>query len=389
MSLPQLHHLNASVVRRANLALLTGLLALAGAAASAADANLVRLTAQQQRSAGIVLEPVRTALAGGASEQLLSGTVVAGAEGTAVLSSMVGGVVQQVHVTALQEVRAGTPVVTLFSQQLVEWQRDYLQLATQSSLAQKKLARDEAMFADGIIARARLEDSRAAAEQAAVMASERRQALRAAGLSAAQLATLLERHSMAPGLTLAAASAGTVLELPLTPGQHVEAGMPLARIARAAPLWVEFQASPALAARLRPGAELTLNTCGSVRIKALSPQLNAGNQSVLVRARQERADGCLKLNQFVEARVVAETAVAGSVAVPAGALVQRGATTYVFVQQGADFRAMAVASAPADGGWAWVKPQGDGKLGADNKVAVRGLAALKGAWMGLGTEGQP
>jgi membrane fusion protein, heavy metal efflux system len=375
----------ASATRRGRLLVLSCALACGAlpAGAQAAAEELIKLDAAQQRNAGIetVAAGAATAADGGAPGQQLSGTAVAAPEGTAVLSSMVGGVVQQLHVGPLQAVRANTPVVTLFSQQLVEWQRDYLHLATQSALAQQKLARDEALFADGVIARARLEESRGAALQASVMASERRQALRAAGLGQAQLQRLLASQVMSPVLTMTAGAAGTVLELPLAPGQRVDAGMPLARIAKSGALWLELQATPQLAAQLRVGDAVQVAGCGAARVQALSPQLSAGNQSVQVRARMERDDGCVKLNQFVQATVAVQTA--GGVLLPAAALVQRGAAGYVFVRRPTGFAAVPVTTAPAGAGALWVK----GAVPAGSQVAVRGVAVIKGAWLGLGAEG--
>lgn len=378
-------HAVASAPRRARLLLLACALASVtwSPGAQGAPEEIIKLDAAQQRNAGIQTVAAGTAPAqdGGAPGQQLSGTVVAAPEGTAVLSSMVGGVVQQLHVGPLQAVRANTPVVTLFSQQLVEWQRDYLQLATLSTLAQQKLARDEALFADGVIARSRLEDSRGAALQASVMASERRQALRAAGMGQAQLQRLLASQAMSPVLTVSAGAAGTLLELPLSPGQRVEAGTPLARIAKSGALWLELQATPQLAAQLRVGDAVQVAGCGTARVQALSPQLSAGNQSVQVRARMERDDGCLKLNQFVQASVALRTA--GGVLLPAAALVQRGAASYVFVQRPAGYAAVPVTTSPAGAGALWVK----GAVPAGSQVAVRGVAAIKGAWLGLGAEG--
>lgn len=374
-----------AAARSGKLLLLAGVLATVSLAAGAQGAaeTIIKLDAAQQRRAGVQTVAVGAAPAqdGATSGQQLAGTVVAAPEGTAVLSSIVGGVVRQVHVSPLQEVRANTPVVTLFSQQLVEWQRDYLQLATQATLAQRKLTRDEALFADGVIARSRLEESRAAAMQASVMASERRQALRAAGMGQPQLLRLLERQAMSPALTLTAGAAGTLLESPLSPGQRVEAGVPLARIAKSGALWLELQATPQLAAQLKVGDAVQVAGCGAARVQALSPQLNAGNQSVLVRARMERGDGCLKLNQYVQATVAAKPA--GGMLLPASALVRRGAASYVFVQRGAGFAAVPVTAAPAGAEAMWMR----GALPAGSQVAVRGLAAIKGAWLGLGAEG--
>lgn len=152
---------------------------------SAAAPQQLLLSSQQISRAGIATTPALATLAGegtpAGNDLLLSGTVVAPPGSGAVASALLAGVVQQVHVTPLQQVRAGMPLLTLYSQGWLEWQRAYLEKASAARLAQARLARDEGLYGDGIIARARLDESRDAAQLAALAASEREQALRSAG----------------------------------------------------------------------------------------------------------------------------------------------------------------------------------------------------------------
>ncbi|WP_426195234.1 hypothetical protein [Massilia sp. DWR3-1-1] len=133
--------------------------------AHAAAAN-IRISEADMTRAGIAVTAALATLEGSTAVgngAPFPGTVVAAASSLNLVSSELGGVVQQVHTATLQQVRAGAPVVTLFSQPYVALQSDYVQKATQAQLAADKLARDTSLFNDGIIARARLDDSRAAA----------------------------------------------------------------------------------------------------------------------------------------------------------------------------------------------------------------------------------
>ncbi|MDB5990802.1 MAG: transporter [Herbaspirillum sp.] len=318
------------------------------------------------------------------NDQYLSGTVVAPTSAVAMVSSVVGGVVQQIQVASLQQVRAGSAVATLFSQQWVEMQRAYLQQAIQARLADQKLMRDESLFKDGIIARSRLEETRGNAMQADVAAKEQYQALRAAGLGDAAIHRLVDTQALSPYLTVSAGAAGTVLELPINVGQRIDAGMPIAKVGREQALWIDLQASREQAAQMHIGDLLQIKDCSSARVIAISPQINGANQSTLIRAQQVAADGCLKLNQFVQARLIGHTVVAGSVAVPAAALVRSGADSFVFVKNAQGFEAVQVTAAAAGADMIWIKGKSQGKLAAGSPVAIRGIAALKGAWMGLG-----
>lgn len=364
--------------------------------AHAEQAQLIRISNTQWQQSGIqtalALAEIAPAarLAPGSSShdgdnnQYLSGTAVAPTSAVAMVSSVVGGVVQHIEVSSLQQVRAGSAVATLFSQPWVEMQRTYLQQAIQARLADEKLMRDESLFKDGIIARSRLEETRGNAMQADVAAKEQYQALRAAGLGDAAIHRLVATQALSPYLTVSADAAGTVLELPINVGQRIEAGMPIAKIGREQALWIDLQASREQAAQMHIGDLLQIKDCNSARVIAISPQINGVNQSTLIRAQQVAADSCLKLNQFVQARLIGHTVSAGSVAVPAAALVRSGVDSFVFVKRAQGFEAVQVTAAAAGGDMVWINGKSKGKLAVGSPVAIRGIAALKGAWMGLG-----
>ena len=345
----------------------------------------LRISAIQIARAGITVAPALATLGAGAADgndQYLSGSVVAPAASVTLVSSQLGGVVQDIHVTTLQEVRAGTPLLTMFSQPWLELQRDYLQLASVARLAGDKLVRDDSLFSDGIIARARVEESRAAAQLASMAAAERYQALRRAGLGAAAIEALLHSRSLSPSLTVRAQYPGIVLELPVHPGQQVDAGMALARVGRDGPLWVELQASRQQLPMLKVGDVLQVSGCSKLRVIAISPLLNGANQSTQLRAQQLERDPCLKINAFVEARLLRANQQSGSVALPETAVVQRGSEQFVFLRNPLGFAVVPVQARAAGGGMVWVR----GGIAVGDVVATRGIVALKGVWAGLGSD---
>ena len=357
---------------------------------SAAAPQQLLLTPQQISRAGIATVRAVTTLPGetapAGNDLYLSGTVVAPPDANAVSSAVLGGVVQQVHAATLQQVRAGTPLLTLHSQGWLEWQRAYLEAHSAARLAHARLARDEALYGDGIIARARLDESRDAAQLATLAAGEREQALRGAGLDGVALRRLREQRAPSPLLTVRASRDGTVLALPVEAGQHVEAGALLARVAASMPLWVQLQATRTQLPQLRVGDLLQVEGCARLRVTAISPVVDGATQGAQLRARQIGQDPCLKVNAFVEARLLRpaqRAGGAGGVAVPAVALVRGMHGTrqdYVFVANGKGFAATPVQATPAGGGMVWAR----GALAAGDAVAVRGLAVLKGSWSGLG-----
>lgn len=325
----------------------------------------------------------------GAAGLVLQGTVVLPAQQSDMISMPVAGVVQAVLVAPMETVRAGQPVARIMSPQLVEWQREWLLADTQARLAQGKAQRDEQMFVDGIVSEHRRNESRAQFEMAALAARERRQALRLAGLSDAALAQAASTSGLSPQLTLVAPVAGMVLEQSVVPGQRLEAGSPVARIGRSSRLAIELQASGQQAQALRVGDLLAVEGCKlPARIAAISSQVSFETQAVQLRAELTGREDCLRINQFVQLRwqgAAQQAGEAAALSVPAAAVVQHGGQSYVFVRQPQGFRAVRVKTGMGGGS---DTPIVSG-LKAGEEVAVKGVAAIKGAWLGLGAEAAP
>jgi multidrug efflux pump subunit AcrA (membrane-fusion protein) len=260
-------------------------------AAVAETNNQIKLTNEQILRAGIKTEAAIAAdtaksdgKASATEGQHLSGTVVAPPNAVSMISSMVSGVVQEVQHQSMQPIRSGNPIVSIFSQQLMEMQREYVQLATQSRLAKEKRERDEGLFNEGIIAQSRLQDSRAAAMiQADVAARERYQALRSAGMGETQIRQLLSNQNLTSVLRISANSNGILTEINVKPGQRIEAGTPIASISKDGAFWVELQASAQQASSIRIGDLMQVNNCASAKVTAISSQIQSGNQTTLIR----------------------------------------------------------------------------------------------------------
>lgn len=360
-------------------------LCLAAAAAAAQDAPLIKLSPAQSGAAGIAYGRVEEA--GAAGEALrLAGSVVFPVQAMEVVSTPAAGVVQEVAAAPMQAVAAGAVLARLFSPQFLEWQRDYVQLATQERLAADKLARDEALHREGIIALSRLQDARNAQVQARVAAQERAQLLRLAGMSEAGLRALASRQALSATMPVAARQAGIVLELLAMPGQQVEAGAPLAKLARAGELALELQATRTQADRIRPGDKVEVEVDGCARagkVGAISPQVNAASQAVLVRAEMPQAAQCLRPNQYIDA-VVTTRGERGGLSVPSAALLRMDAGDYLMLREADGVRPVRVTVLSRGAERSVVRTS----LRPGSEVAVQGMVALKGMWMGLGAQGE-
>jgi cobalt-zinc-cadmium efflux system membrane fusion protein len=349
-------------------------------AAQAQSAGPIRISPDQLAKAGVVFAAVKPASTAGVGVRL-AGSVVYPPNRIEIVSAPAAGVVQAVLVNSLEHVKAMQALARLHSPQLLEWQRDYVQLAAQLELATKKTERDENLFKEGIIAASRLQDTRNQLAQAQVAVQERAQMLKLAGMRQAAIATLASQHGLNPVIDIQTPRGGTVLELMVAPGQRVEAGAPLVKLARAGELWLELQASRMQGDQIAIGDTVNVRACKeSGRVSAIAPQMAEQSQLVIVRATLPGADRCLRAGQYLEATISSKTVPQTGWLVPAGALVRDAGRELLFVRDAKGVRPLNVTVITRDAASAVVQ----GALQDGVQVAVQGTANLKGIWLGLG-----
>ena len=327
----------------------------------AGHAAEVLLSPAQRQNLGIETRAVESATQGAADS--LPAEVVVPLDQLRVVAAPLAAMVEQVTVAAGDTVKAGQVLARLASPQLLELQRNNTVAKTQADLTARSLKRDEALYAEGIIAESRLSATRASAQEAAALARQSAGSLQLAGGDG----------------TVRAPIGGTVLEQNAVPGQRVEAAAPLFRIGNLNKLWLEIQAPAALAVSLKPGLAVTVkDSSAKGSLINVGRQLGSG-QTITLRARIDQGADSLRPGQAVEAQVA--TLAAGTQAasaslwrVPVVALVRLPAP-HVFVETAKGFMAV-----PAK-----VDAEGNGQLliaadlKAGSKVAVKGVAALKAA----------
>jgi len=334
------------------------------AAAPTFAADVLPLTAAQKKNLGIATvaaaaQTASPALSYPARVTLPPASVrVAAAAGDALVT--------QLHVQAGDTVKRGAPLVTLSMPGLAEAQNALTQARLKSRLAAGNAARDEKLFSEGLIAESRLRATQSETQSAR------------ASLAAAQAALAMLGTGRVSGsaITLTAPIAGVVTESVAEPGQRVDAGMALVKVADLSKLALEIPLSTVQARQVVVGQSVAVtDSLARGRITALLPQLNA-SQSVLARASLVDPQGLLRPGQSVQAAIVG-TQSAQSLAVPAAALVWKANLPYVFVETAQGFTPTRVQLIRQNASQAEVIG-----LGAGSRVAVKGVAALKAQWLG-------
>lgn len=360
----------------ARAAVLAAILGIAPGAFAATPA-VIAVDARQMQSLGI--ETVPLAGAGQGSQRSLPGRVVIPPGQIRVVAAPLPGLLESMAAAPNDAVKAGQPLARLQSPMLIEAQRAFLQAATEAQLAQSSLKRDEQLFKEGIIAEGRYQETRARHAQAAAALAQHRQSLRLNGMSEAAIQSLQAGRGMSGTLDIVAPISGVVLEQLATAGSRTEAATPLYRIARLNPLWLEMQATPQAAAGIAPGAMVTVNGAAG-RVLSLGRQLDPASQTVMIRAEITQGAENLRAGQYVEAQVAARPGEARQWQIPAAALARHQGKTHVFVATRNGFIAREVQVLGEAAATATIS----GDLRGDERIAVKGIAALKALWTGGG-----
>lgn len=346
--------------------LLAGALALP-AAGMAASSQPVSLSPEQMRTLGVRLQPVEPAAR---LEVKVHARVVLRPDAQAMVAAPYAGAVPRVLVAVGQTVHAGQAVAAFTSPQLYEARRALLEAESQSRLARQSLTRDQALYDDGIIAASRWQATQARAAEAAAMAQARHAELAASGIRFAGNEALLR-----------APRAGVVTEVTAIAGARVEASAPLVRVADPKALELDLLLGrevplPAIGDRVQIAARHA-----SGQVAGIAP-VNDGSAGMRVRAALAQP-GSLRVGESVTATLVlddtASAPAAGSrLRVPASALARWQGRTGVFLVTDKVLRFAPLTVEASDEAMAVVR----GTLPADARIAVTGIAALKGLLAG-------
>jgi hypothetical protein len=119
----------------------------------------------------------------------------------------------------------------------------------------------------------------------------------------------------------------------------------------------------------------------SGKLIAVIRNINRADQTLHLRAEITKGAEKLSPGQFVEAAIGLGTDIQ-HYSVPKSALARQGADTLVFVQNKTGFSPVNVRVISEQGDEAVI----DAAFKGNEKIAVTGIASIKGAWLGLGAE---
>lgn len=338
------------------------------------------LTPEQQAAFDIALAPPEPTARG--LSRRYPAQVAVPVRQTHVVSAPQDGTLSLLLVAVGESVTAGQALARMQSPGLLEAQAALLEAQTRLTLAESELARDQALFAEGLVPKRRLQATQAERDTLLTTVDQWGQRLTLAGLSQETIAALKKERRLSGVLEVRAPIAGVVLDQMVDTGQAVAAATPLFRVASLSPLWLEVHVPVDRLGGLQPGDPVLLPRDGiRGHILTVGRQVHGTDQGVLVRAEVTEGAERLRPGQFVEVQLdrgLAEGAQGSGWRLPAAALVRNVDATYVFAQRPRGFAAVPVEILAQEERTVVVA----GALAPTDRIAVSGIAALKAAWLG-------
>jgi RND family efflux transporter MFP subunit len=358
--------------------LIFGLITLSAFPLCYADDN-VAISAKQMQSLGITTGPL-PAKRIGESSGFPAQVIIPGGQ-LYIVSTPLPAMIEQTLVGVGDTVKKGQALAYLQSPALAEVQRGLLQASVQNQLAHENLARDETLYKDGIIAESRYRTTRSLALEAQATLSERKQMLRLSGMSDTAIAQLQSGSSLNSLLTITSPIDGSILEKTASAGQRLDAAVPLFKIAKLSPLALEIQAPLSFTQNLKVGAIVSVPSySASGKLTAIGHSLTGSNQTLQLRATITQGTENLRAGQYVEATISTNTNSLPQWEIPNSSISYINGKSAIFVATPQGFRVQAIRIQNEGASNSVIT----GELKGDEKIAVRGVSALKSSVMGIG-----
>ena len=364
-----------------------------GAAAAAPGEATLNVAPEAAARAGVRAEPVGEQLAPEALQQAATGVVQANAYRSTPVVSVVGGRLLRVAAEAGQEVQRGQAVAVVLSDELAMAQTRYLSAQAELEEHHQHHHRTLELVEIGAVSREEAEQSTAMLKKAEAEVAAQRQRLLVLGLTPQRVEALRGVAQVSSEVSLPAPVGGTVISRASNPGEVVEAGKEIMRVADLSNVWVLAQVFERDLARVRVGSGASVTSeayPGRVwrgRVTYVDPQLDPSTRTAQVRVEVLNPGRALKLGMYVNVGFGAlGTAEATAPTVPASSVQTVGGRTVVFLAtpDAGTYVVRPVRLGPESGGR---YPVLEG-LQVGDRVVTDGSFMLRAEWLKLHPEGQ-
>lgn len=303
------------------------------------------------------------------------------------VSSRIEGQVEEVFVELGQRVKTGQPLLAIGSMKLDELVQEFLISKVQVDLAKANFERTRRLLDEQIVSQRRFLEDRAKYEEAQAIHEHVTEKLQNMGLSKKELRDLIQRHSIeGHRYILKAPLTGTISSQTVVLGQGVQPGDQLLEIVDTSHVWVFANLPIEEARQFRTGDQGTIMAKGRPPIKAtltyISPVADKATLTLRLRFDVDNPAGVLKPHEYVEVRLLEETASMLTIPLSAPTMVEgvRG----VFRRRNDGFTFVPVELGQEGDGWVEVLKG----IQPGDEVVTTGVFDLKNALLHTSIEGE-
>ncbi|MBV1952232.1 MAG: efflux RND transporter periplasmic adaptor subunit [Cycloclasticus sp.] len=345
--------------------------------------TLVRLSAEQSKSYGIVIENLQQA--GEVLGARYQAEVVVPNSQLQVISVLQGGLVEGLMVAEGERVQKGQVLAKINSPGVLELQRDLLQTMSQLNLARSSLSRNKQLLDEGIIPKRRYLESLSVWQELITQKEQQETTLAFSGMSSEAISKLEKTRKLGSVLVVVAPFDGVLLEQMAIPGQKLGAADPLFKIGKLSPLWLEIHVPISVVTKVKVGGMVAipnLNVQG--KVITIGRMVHAADQGILVRALVENNVEQLRPGQVVQVRIAIETSAQQNYyMVSRKSIVRLDKETIIFIEHEQGYEAVKVEVIGAREGEQIIAA----KKSILAPVVTSGAVSLKAILMGAGGEG--
>lgn len=278
----------------------------ASSSPGAATEPTITLAPEMIQRAGIKVEPVGEQLATEvATGTVTTGIVQANAYRATPVMSLVGGIVRRVNGELGQSVQRGQTVAVVFSDELANAQSGYLKALAELDEHHQHHRRTIKLVEIGAASREELEQATNKLKNAESEVASLRQRLLLLGLSPQRINGLRSSSQINSEVALPAPVSGSVIARTANPGEVIQAGKEILRIADLSSVWVMGQVYEKDLGRIRVGSAASITTDaypGRVfrgQISYVDPTLDTATRTAQVRIELANPGQALKIGMFV------------------------------------------------------------------------------------------
>jgi len=302
------------------------------------------------------------------------------------VSSRINGQIEEVFVQLGQRVEKGQPLLAIGSMKLDELVQEFLISKVQLDLAQANFERTQKLLDDQIVSERRFMEDRAKFEETRAIHQHVTEKLQNMGLSRKELHDLIHSHTVeGHRYILKAPLTGTISSQTVVLGQGVQPKDQLFELVDTSHVWIFANLPIEQARKFKTGDQGTIMAKGRPPITAvlsyMSPVADKATLTLRLQFDVANPHGFLKPNEYVEVRLLEETASMLTIPLTASTLVEgeRG----VFIRREQGFTFVPVELGREGDGWVEVTRG----IQAGDEVVTSGVFDLKNALLKQSIEG--